>query len=589
MPLDAICLTAVREELIERVVGSRIDKIQQPERDLLVLSLYGAAGPCRMLISSGTGDARVHLTKHRFDNPQAPPMFCMLLRKHLTGARIIGVDQPPAERVLTLEIEALDAMMVSSTKNLIIELIGRTSNIILTEGDGHIIDCMRRIGGELDDKRAVLPGLVYRPPPAQPDKVDPLIVDPDTWRVLFDSVCETMQSKTADAFLLSVFSALSPLICRELSWRAYNDTSIPLSRIHDRGEALCREFFNFVKVTKECRFEPWLIVDIFGSKLDFSYMKIMQYEDAAATSLKTSFSELLDEFYTLSAQRERTRQRASSMTKTVKTALERTLRKLTLQESDLKAAEGRDSLRECGDIIMANLHTMKSGASSLTAEDFFSGNGSVREIALDPLKTPQQNAAKYYKNYSKAKRASLVLTEQVDLGEKEASYLKSVLDELSLAEGEADLSDIRRELIQTGYIKPRKQEKGKQAEQKPLSFISSSGIQIFAGKSNIQNDKLTLKSAQKSDVWLHAQKIHGSHVIASRGSKDIDDTTLYEAAVIAAYYSAARNSGKVPVDHTLVKHVKKPPGARPGLVIYTDHKTLVVEPDEALVKRLKQP
>ena len=584
MPLDAICLAAVKDELTERIVGMKIDKVQQPERDIIILTLRGAGGQKRMLISGGSGDARVHLTDHQFENPASPPMFCMLLRKYLSGARIISVTQPASERILELKLSAPDALGIMSDKHLIIELFGRFSNIILTGDERLIIDCLRRVGGELSDKRAVLPGLLYRMPPPQEGKLNPLAVTIDDWQSAFDSSIE----KTADKWLLSVFSALSPLICREISWRAYGEADYPSGEIRDGGAALRREFFALMNSAKAGDMQPWAITGADGTPKDFSYTKIMQYESALSVIRKESFSVLLDSFYTLKTQRERIRQRAAATAKIVKTAHGRLVRKLAAQQEELKNTKERDSLRECGDIITANIHLMKKGQIELIATDFYSKDGGMRKIILDTQKTPQQNAARYYKEYTKAKNAEKFLTHQILVGENELKYLESVMTEVELAGGEGDLQGIRDELEQTGYIRAKKQEKQKRKESAPMRFESSKGLSILAGRNNTQNDRLTLKTALKSDIWLHIQKSHGSHVIISCSGGTPDELSLFEAAVIAAYYSSARAGGKVPVDYTYVKHVKKPPGGRPGMVTYTEYKTIIVTPDEELVSRLRR-
>jgi len=586
LPLDAICLAAVREELFGRISGAKIDKVQQPERDMLILSLRcGNAPPCRLLISAGTGDARVHITEYKFDNPGSPPMFCMLLRKHLTGARITNITQPPAERVLDIELEAPDAIGVISEKHLIVELIGHMSNIILTDSDGLIIDCLRRIGGELTEKRDVLPGLLYRDPPAQHGKLDPISVSVDHWWDLFNNGAA---EKTTEKWLLSCFKALSPLVCREISWRAYGETDFRMDSIGDGGAALSREFFELTGQARSGRFEPWMITDSGDTPRDFSYIQLKQYENALNARQFENFSAMLDNYYTRSAQMARLRQRASATSRIVKTARDRLIRKLAAQHAELEKTADRDRYRECGDIITSNLHLMKKGQHVLAALDFYSEGNKTREIALDPLKTPQQNAAKYYKDYSKAKNAELYLAAQIRLGTTELEYLESVLHEIELADGARDLGEIRSELTQTGYIKPQKNVKEKTVASEPMRFESSTGMQILAGRNNTQNDKLTLKTASRSDMWLHTQKIHGAHVIILSQDAAPDDTSLYEAAAIAAYYSSARSGGKVPVDYTLVKHVKKPSGGRPGMVVYTDNKTIIATPDEELVTKLRR-
>ena len=588
MPLDAICLAAIKEELTGLVTGSKIDKIHQPEHDVLILTLRGGTGTCRLLLSAGPADNRVHLTQYKFDNPTSPPMFCMLLRKHLTGARIVGIEQPPAERMLVFELETVDAMGLISRKCLILELIGRMSNMILVDNDGIIVDCLRRIGGELTDKRLVLPGLCYRPPPAQQGKIDPLTVTVHAWQQVFkDAGHSETPEKTTETWLLSSFSALSPLICREITWRAYADAGIRLDAISDGGEALCREFHSLVGEVNSGKVEPCLLFNPDGAPSDFSYTRINQYEGEMSVEIADDFSSMLDGFFTLKAQRESIRQRASATLKTVKNGHDRVTRKLAIQHEELKKTMERERLRECGDLIMANLHQMKKGQRSLIALDLYSSNGEYREIVLDSLKTPQQNAAKYYKEYTKAKNAEKHLAEQICEGEKELAYLDSVTQEITLAESELDLADIRGELILAGYIKPGAQGNKKTTQSAPMRFLSSSGMQILAGRNNIQNDLLTMKTAMKSDVWLHTQKIHGSHVIICCGGKAPDDITLQEAAVIAAVYSGARSGGKVAVDITLAKNVKKPPGGRPGMVLYTQYSTIVVTPDEELVNDLR--
>ena len=653
MPLDAFCLAAVRAELSGRITGQKIDKVQQPERDIIILSLRGGdRAPCQLLLSAGTGDARAHLTEHRFEHPASPPMFCMLLRKHLTGARIIAVTQPQSERVLELTFETSDSMGIVEDKHMIIEMIGRLSNIILTEDDGLIIDCLRRISDDNMDRRAVLPGLYYNPPQAQEGKIDPLTVNAERWQELFDlssvsasrsSMSESLacsfginersgqaslNAGTIDKWLMAGFTALSPLICRELSRRAYGEIDYRTSVVYDGGSALRREFFALMDIVKSSGFEPWVVVDGENTPKDFSYIRITQYEGVYSVLREENFSKMLDGYYTKTAQAARIKQRASATEKTVKTARDRLVRKLAAQVEELKKTADRETLRQSGDIITANIHLMKKGQTVLNAQDFYSEDGEQRTITLDPLKTPQQNAAKYYKDFTKAKTAEKILSQQIVLGQTELEYLESVLDELSLIESERDLNEIRLELSQSGYVKTHKKEttKEKAGDYAPMRFVSSTGATILAGRNNAQNDKLTLKTASKADVWLHAQKSHGAHVIIKytdtrSGAGDVDrnatgaagihateaaggaetkpdtgtgtgaapdETTLFEAAVIAAYYSAARGGGKTVVDYTLVRNVKKPQGGKPGMVIYTDYKTIIVVPDEELVIRLRR-
>ena len=595
MPLDAFCLSAVCNELSGQITGSKIDKIGQPESDVLIFALRGTQVPVnRLLISAGSGDARIHLTNYQFENPPSPPMFCMLLRKHLLGARITGISQLPAERVIKLKMSAVSAIGDISEKCLIIEFIGSVSNIVLVNNEGIIIDCLRRISLDKSGKRAVLPGLIYLNPALQEDKSNPLEL-----KCLDDLFAKNNRDISIDKWLLSNFYGLSPLICREISFRAYGTVDLQLKDISDNGEKLKREFFELINAINTGAFEACLLRNKDDNRpYDFSFTGIKQYEDAMDIEIFESFSGMLENYYTNRAKSTRIKQRASDTIKAVRTARDRLIRKLVLQKAELESTASRDYLRQCGDIIMANLHLMKKGQKELVAMDFYATDGDDRKIKLDPLKSPQENAARYYKKYTKAKTAEKYLSEQIEFGEKELEYLESVLEAIIYAEGEYDIQEIRNELISTGYMRAARTPKTHKADSKkrasssvkstPMKFISSTGMQILAGKNNIQNDKLTLKTANKSDMWLHAQKIHGSHVVISCSAGIPDETTLYEAATIAAHYSAARASNKVPVDYTLVRHVKKLTGGRPGMVIYTNFKTISVSPDEQLVNRLRR-
>ena len=589
MPLDAICLGALKDELAGQITGMKIDKVQQPERDLIILSLRGPGGNTyKLLISAGSEDPRMHITQYRFENPKAPPMFCMLLRKHISGARIMDITQPLCERVLILVLESSDAMGVKSEKFLIVEMIGRQSNIILRGSDGIIIDCLHRAGGGESEKRIVLPGLYYRDPPGQAGKLNPF----DTTDEEFTELIGKAKDETAEKWLLSSFKAFSPLICRELVWRVYGDTDRRLSEINDKAEKLRDVFFGIIRQVKTGAYEPWSITTGENKVFDFSFTQIGQYEGKYLTKREKCFSSMLDRFFTRRAKEKRTGQRNSSTLKMVKTAHDRLVRKLTAQKTELEGTYDRDYLRECGDIIKSNFHKIKKGQQVLIADDFFSENGGVRKIKLDEKKSAQQNAANYYKAYNKAKNAQKILAEQIKNGEKELEYIESVIELIKRAENEQDLNEIRSELILTGYIKPQKQQghkkqKNRQNVSVPFRFLSSGGSRISAGRNNLQNDLLTLKLSAKTDLWFHAQKIHGAHVIVSCKGAAPDDKTLQEAACIAAYYSAARAGGKVPVDYTLVRNVKKPSGGRPGMVIYTEYKTIMAEPDEELVNKLR--
>ena len=572
MPLDALCLTAVAGELRRSLLGGKIDKIYQPAREELLLCIRGRGENVRLLLSANPGHPRAHLTTRNRENPDTPPMFCMLLRKHLLGGRILELKQPPMERLLDFRLETIDELGDRVERRLVLEALGRNSNLILLDGEGRIIDCLRRVDGDMSRQRQVLPGLFYRLPPA-PDKLDPMALDGEGLRRALDNPT----GREADKLLLDTFNGLSPLIARELAFRAGGD-----------GEPLARELEKLLDAVRREDFAPYLLVRE-GKGTDVTFLPILQYGPQTESRRQESFSQLLDGFYEEREQMERVRQRGQDLVKSVTSARDRTARKLANQEKELEATETRERQRELGDLLTSNLHAMQKGMSTFRAVDYYDPEGKQTDIPLDPLLTPQQNAAKYYRAYNKAKTARQMLALQMEKGRRELEYLNSVLENISLAEGERDLQEIRQELAETGYLRrPGKaKDRGRKVSGKPMEFRSSAGLRISVGTNNSQNDRLTTKQAYKSDLWLHTQKIHGSHVILWLEGGGADARSLTEAAQLAAYFSQARDGKKVPVDYTPVKYVKKPAGARPGMVVYSTYQTAVVDPDPELAKRLR--
>ena len=585
MPLDAVTIYALASELKAKLVGTKIDKVQQPSRDTLILSLRGNGLSEKLLLSSGSGTARVHFINEAYENPQSPPMFCMLLRKHLVGARIAGISQPDMERMLVFDIDARDEMGMESKKQLIIEMMGRNSNIILTGTEGLIIDCLRRVDGDMSRLRQVMPGLIYRLPPQQ-EKPSFYALSAEEREALWE---KAEPEKQADKWLMDTFSGISPLCCREICYVASGEVSKPIAELSNAEKLSFAE--NMEKVVQRAEnldFAPTMLI-IDDKPYDFSFMPIAQYENAAIIKSFPDFSSLLEEFYTKRDKQELIKRKSQTLYKSVKSAHERTVRKLAARREELLKTEQRDTSRKYGDLITANLYRIKKGDSFADVDDYFEESCPKISIKLDELKTPQQNAAAYYKEYSKAKTAQKYLGELIEKNEKEESYLLSVLDEILRIESERDLLEIRRELTDSGFIKAQKTGKNdKFKESAPLRFVSSTGIEILVGKNNVQNDKLTTKTARRTDIWLHVQKIHGSHVIISCDGAEPDERTLFEAATLAAYYSQGRDGGKIPVDYTGVRFVKKPSGSMPGAVVYTDYKTLIVSSDEKLVSELKK-
>ena len=585
MPLDALCLSGVVHELQNALSGAKIDKIYQPGRDEVVLALRAPAGNVKLLLSANPSHPRAHLTQISRENPDKPPMFCMLLRKHLSGARLLELVQPPMERVVDLRLEALDELGDRVERRLVLEAMGRHSNLILLDGEGRIMDCLRRVDSDMSARRQVLPGLFYRLPPAQ-EKLDPSSLDR---AALESALAAAPEESQADKWLLDTFGGLSPLICRELAFRAGGATD---ARLHQMGEGgrsrLLDELEGLLRSVQENSFTP-VMLEKEGHPSDFTFQPISQYGPAVSCVPFPSFSALLDRFYEQRENQERVRQRGQDLIRSVTNARDRAARKIGLQEQELDATQDRERLRQFGDIITSNLHAMEKGMSRLTAADFYDPECPQIHIPLDPLLTPQQNAAKYYKEYNKAKTAESILTLQLEKGRRDLDYLNSVLEAIALAEGERDLQEIRQELTDTGYLRrPSKaRDRGKRVASKPMEFRSSSGLRISVGKNNTQNDLLTTKQAFKSDLWFHTQKIHGSHVILWTEGGQPDLTSIQEAAQLAAWFSQGRESGKVAVDYTPVKYVKKPGGARPGMVVYTTYETAYVAPDGELARRLR--
>ena len=574
MPLDAVCLQAVVAELAPQITGSRIEKIQQPARDQVVLLLRGNR---RLLLSAGGGQPRLHLTELPRDNPAQPPMFCMLLRKYLSGGIIESIQQAPLERVVTLTVSAADELGERSQFSLILEAVARRANLILADKDGHIIDCLRRIDFEMNPDRQVLPGLFYHLP-TPPDKVSPFTVTEEEFAALAAAAGE---GAPADQWLVRTVNGLSPLVARELTFRACGSTDAPVT---GHTVALWSAFAAWRDTVNEKHFTPEMLKHS-GVPMDFTYLHVGQYGGAAEEETYTSFSRLLDDFYEKREQAERVKQKGQDLVKTASNGAARLRRKIAAQEQELAESKNRDKWRVYGELITANLYRMERGMSRLTAQNYYDPDCADVDIPLDVRLSPQENAAKYFKKYTKAKTAEKYITAQLEKARVELTYLESVLQELTLAESEQDFNDIRAELTDGGYLRA-KGRKQPQRPSKPREFRSTAGLRILVGRNNRQNDRLTAKDAEKWDIWLHTQRIHGSHVILCTGGAQPDEQSLLEAASLAAYFSQAQDGTKVPVDFTQVKYVKKPAGSPPGFVNYTNYKTILADPSEELVKRL---
>ncbi|MDE7192619.1 MAG: NFACT family protein [Oscillospiraceae bacterium] len=577
MSLDGAFLHLVKAELMT-LIGSRVDKVYQPSREEIVITLRTMRdGAKKLILSANSVSARVNLTETSFDNPQQPPMFCMLMRKHLGGGRLTDIRQDGLERIIYFDFECVNEIGDIVTNTLAAEIMGRHSNIILIR-DGRVVDSIKRVTDDISSVRRVLPNIPYETPP-RTERLNLLEVSPEeVWERLNGS------SERLAKRLLTVLEGVSPVFTRECAYYAARDVDIPCNELTEGMRDKVLFFLSKAKKALGGTAEYTIVSELGGRKKDFCFVNIEQYSTAMLISHAESANSLLDGFFAAADRTERTKQRARDLLKLLMNSYERVSRKLELQKKELAECSEREVFRVCGDLINANIYRLEKGMTKCTLEDFYSGE--PREIALDARLTPAQNAQKYYTEYRKLDTAEKMLTELIKKGGEELVYIDSVFDCVSRTENEAELAEIRRELREQGYLRGGKtDEKIKKTE--PLRYVSTSGYEILVGKNNRQNDTLTLKTARASDIWLHTKEIAGSHVIIRTAEKGApDEETILEAAELAAYHSKGRSSSQVPVDYTAVKFVKKPAGAKPGMVIFTNNRTVYVTPDEETVKRL---
>lgn len=579
MSLDGAFLHIVRNELMP-LVGSRVDKVYQPSREEIVLSLRTLRdGTKKLILSANSMSARVHLTEAQFENPQQPPMLCMLMRKHLGNGRLVDIRQDGLERILYLDFECTNEIGDIVTNTLIAEIMGRHSNIILVR-DGRVIDSVKRITDDISSVRRVLPNIVYETPPRS-DRLDLLKV---TAEEVIAAVCDS--SERLSKKLTAVLEGVSPIFARECAYYSTKDIDAVCSELSDNAKDRLRFILNKAKKALDGEAEFTVVSDLNGKKKDFCFINIEQYSTGMLVTHCDSANALLDSFFAAAGKAERTKQRAHDLLKLLMNACERVSRKIELQKKELAECSEREVFRVCGDLINANIYRLEKGMTKAELEDFYTGE--TRAITLDARLTPAQNAQKYYNEYRKLDTAEKMLTELIAKGQQELIYIDSVFDAVSRTDSEADLAEIRKELREQGYLRGcvRPDEKVKKAAE-PLKYRSTDGFEILVGRNNVQNDKLTLKTAKATDIWLHTKEIAGSHVIIRAEGQEVTEQTLFEAAQLAAFHSKGRESSQVPVDYTAVRFVKKPAGAKPGMVIFTNNRTLYVAPDEELVNSLR--
>ncbi len=581
MAFDGAYLHTIKQEL-DFLKGARVDKIHQPSKEEIILHFRCREGGFKVLISTAGDSARIHLTNISIDNPPAPPMFCMLLRKHLGGAKLLNVRQEGLERVLFLDFECMNELGDLVQLTLACEVMGRYSNLILIDQNQKIIDSLKR-NADVTRDRVLLTGFPYEMPP-RGRRLNFLETDDDT--IL--NALVLAPDANLDKAIVSLFEGVSPLLAREWAYYTDRDGVRSHSMTKHHQERLLYIIHKTARMLTEnqCQFHILQTAD--GNLKDYCFLRPEQYGAFMIVRPMPSASAVLDEFYAQRDLKARMKQRANDLFKLIMNRMERIHRKLDNQRSELQESSKMEQNKLYGDLLSANLYRIQKGDAVAVVENFYDETCPEVTIPLQVNLTPSQNAQRYYTLYRKASTAKEKLSVQIQQGEEELIYLGSVFDVLSRAETENDLLLLRDELAQQGYIRNKNQKQKPPKQLPPMLYESSDGFPILVGRNNRQNDQLTLKQASKLDIWLHTQNIAGSHVILVTDGKEPSETAIREAAMLAAYHSKARDSSQVPVDFTKVKFVKKPNGARFGMVIFTNQQTLYVSPDADLCAKLKK-
>lgn len=581
MALDGAFLYAVKSELTG-LIGGRIDKIAQPAKEELIITFRALGGNRKLLMSASANSARVHLTSVAVDNPKAPPMFCMLMRKHLNNGKLLDIRQDGLERILYFDFEAMNEIGDMVKLTLAVEIMGRYSNIVLINSEGRVIDAIKRVDADMSRERMILPGIAYEYPPRS-DRLSILTAKKDE---IHQKLFEQRNDDLAKC-LVKTFEGISPLFARECVYSCSAD-DINLSELDEsRFEKLTEYIFSVRDKLILGKNEFVVLIDADRALKDFCFVEIRQYGSLMKTSRFETAGQTLDYFYSERDNMNRLKQRSSDLLKLLANTSDRISRKLAVQREELKTCAQRDELKIKGDLINANIYRLTKGQTVAELENYCDDN-KLMKIELDVRLSPSQNAQRYYAEYRKAATAEKMLTELIEKGEGELKYIDSVFDALTRSTTENEVLELKEELAEQGYIRRKGARQKPVKAAAPIEFTSSDGYKILVGRNNRQNDTLTLKTADKTDIWLHTKDIPGSHVIIFTEGKYPPDRTIAEAAELAAFHSKAKASAQVPVDFTEVKYVKKPSGAKPGMVIFTNNQTLYVAPDAELAERLKK-
>ncbi len=589
MSFDGVVTSAVVKELNETILGGRIDKIYQQEKDEILINIHNKAESSRLVLSASSNNPRIYLTKYSKKNPPAPPMFCMLLRKHLSGGIILNIEQFEMDRVIFIDISAIDELGEPTEKRLIIEIMGKHSNIILVDKNSNkIIDSIKRVSEDMSRVRQILPGFIYESPPIG-DKKNPRKTNKDEFLSLF----EIENKNTAIyKFLYFNYLGLSPMIAKEICFRGNIDIDRTLISLDKEDiDNLYNEFNRIMNLVNKGEYTPLYITD--SNKNDIiAFYSLDLYQYGSENKIYSdSISSILDNYYRRKDIMDRISQKSQSIRKSIQVKLDRAVSKLGKQKEELFDSKDREKYKIYADLISANIYKIPRGVDKIELDNFYDENMEKLMVPLDIKLSPVDNAQKYYKKYSKLKNANQLLLEQIPETEEEIEYLENVLLSIENSTEVEELDEIKEELISEGYLKSNDKKSRKKKEEKiskPMEFTSSDNIKIYVGKNNKQNDYLTLKFSHKEDLWLHVQGMPGSHVIIKSEGKAVPDTTLEEAAILASYFSKGKNSKHIPIDYTQRKNVRKPKNAKTGMVIYDNYKTIIVDPEKSVVDRLSK-
>ena len=574
MALDGMYLNFLVSEVNTLLAGSKVDKIHQPSKNELVFIMRTKGGMHKLYFSADANSPRFAVVEKTPENPQNPPMLCMLFRKRLVGATLLSVEQYGLDRIAFFNFDATNEIGDRVKLTLAVEIMAQHSNVILFDGENRIVDALRRVDSEKSSYRLVLPGAQYKLPPAQ-EKVDLRNAEPS-------EVCEAvlkLENSRISSAILKTLQGVSPLLSRELSFRICgDDKGVGELNSDEKMNMLC-ELSALKTMLTSGKTQPTMVLDESEKPMEFSFMPITQYGSSYRSITKENVFSLLEGFYSERDRLLRTRSKGAELFKLLENSIERISRKLNNQQEDLNRCADREAIRINAELVTAAQYRLEKGASVYEVENYYDNNNIVK-VSVDPALSPSQNAQKLYKEYRKACTAENMLIKLIEEGKQDLEYLESVRDLLERSTLEREFGEIKDELISQGFIKPKKSNKKQMKKQAlpPLEFKTTQGLTVLVGRNNIQNDKLTFKTGRKGDIWLHAQKCPGSHVLLVADGEEVPDDAIVEAAEIAAYYSSAKDSTVVTVDYTDVKNIKKPNGAKPGFVVYYTYYSVNVKP-----------